>query len=225
MSQKRVKALIVEFFGTLFLSLFIIGTAMSLNQDRTNLSLFLVAAVSSILLAVLIVILLPLSGALLNPLLVMWAIFRKDLTINLGLIVIFLQSVGAILGAYLANYFFATQISLEVEKVTYELPEYLISFLLSFGLIFIVASIRKLDFNGNSAFLIPAWLFATILLSGGTTFSNPSIEIARVFADGFLKFSASNAGLMILAEILGAITAAIVAVYIYGYKLKRIKFR
>ncbi len=225
MSQKRLKALIVELFGTLFLSLFVIGAGINFSQEQDDMNLFLIAIVSALLLAVLIVILLPLSGALLNPLLTMWAVFRKDLTLSLGLIVIFLQTMGAILGAFLANYFFADRSSVSVEQINYGLPNYILGFILAFGLIFIVASIRKLDFNGNSAFLVPGWLFVTVLLSQATSFANPAIEIARVFATGFLAFELSAAGFMILAEMLGAIAAALVAVYIYSYKFKKIKFK
>lgn len=225
MSGKRVKAIIVEGFGTVFLSLFVVGASLNFGAERNTTNLFLIAIMSAIVLAVLIVILLPISGALLNPLLVMWAVFRKDLSLLLGLGIIVLQFVAALLGALLANYFFSTS-SLEISKAAnLEYTQYLLGFLLAFGLIFIVASIRKLDFNANAAFLLPGWLFISIVFSEGASTANPALTVARIFSQGVLEINSTSALFMISAEVLGTFIAFFVAVYIYGYKLKRIKFK
>lgn len=225
MSGKRVKAIIVEGFGTVFLSLFVVGASLNFGMEQNITNLFLIAVMSAIVLAVLIVILLPLSGALLNPLLVLWAIFRKDLSLLLGVGVIVLQFVAALLGALAANYFFSTK-SLEISKATnLEFSQYLLGFFLAFGLIFIVASIRKLDFNANAAFLLPGWLFISILFSEGTSTANPALTVARIFSEGILEINPMGALFMIFAEILGSLTAFLIVLYIYGYKLKRVKLR
>lgn len=225
MSGKRVRAIIVEGFGTVFLSLFVVGASLNFGMEQNITNLFLIAVMSAIVLAVLIVILLPLSGALLNPLLVLWAIFRKDLSLVLGVGVIVLQFVAALLGALAANYFFSTK-SFEISRAAnLEFSQYLLGFFLAFGLIFIVASIRKLDFNANAAFLLPGWLFISILFSEGTSTANPALTVARIFSEGILEINLMGALFLIFAEILGSLTAFLTVLYIYGYKLKRVKLR
>lgn len=223
MSGKRVRAIIVEGFGTLFLSFFILGASLSFGTEQNIVTLFLIAIMSAIVLAILTVILLPLSGALLNPLLVLWAIFRKDLSLLLGAGVIVLQFAAALLGAFLANYFFSTK-SLEISNVaSLEFSQYLLALIFAFGLVFIVASIRKLDFNANAAFLLPGWLFISIIFSEGTSTANPALTVARIFSEGVLEINLMSALFITAAEIIGAFTAFLVAIYIYGYKLKKIK--
>ncbi len=225
MSTKRLKALTVEFFGTLFLTFFVIGALVNFDTYSSPANLLLVAATSAIILAVLIVILLPISGALMNPLLVLWAIFRKDLSLALGSLVIFVQTIAALIGAGLATSLLSNKTMMISASENYDLQKYLIAFILSFGLIFIVASIRKLDFNGNSAFLIPGWLFISILISEGYVFANPAIDLGRMFTSGMSAISPTTFAVLTLVEIFGAVVAALAAVYIYGYKLKRIKFK
>jgi glycerol uptake facilitator-like aquaporin len=225
LSTKRIKALTVEFFGTLFLTFFVIGALVNFDTYGSSANLLLVAATSAIILAVLIVILLPISGALMNPLLVLWAIFRKDLSVTLGMLVIFVQTLGALIGAVLANSLLSNQTMAISVSHTYDVQTYVVAFMLSFGLIFIVASIRKLDFNGNAAFLVPGWLFISILISQGYVFANPAIDLGRMFAASMSTIDPITFSILTLVEVLGAIVAALAAIYIYGYKLKRIRFR
>jgi len=225
LSTKRIKALTVEFFGTLFLTFFVIGALVNFDTYSSPANLLLVAATSAIILAVLIVILLPISGALMNPLLVLWAIFRKDLSVTLGALVIFVQTIAALIGASLASSLLSNQAVAISLSQKYDMQTYVVAFMLSFGLIFIVASIRKLDFNGNAAFLVPGWLFISILISEGYVFANPAIDLGRMFTNGMSAISPTTFSILTLVEVLGAIVAALAAVYIYGYKLKRIRFK
>lgn len=219
--KKVIKIAIVELFGTAILLLSIVGSGIMATAltDDMGIALLINASVISLTLLVLIYVMMPISGAFLNPVVVMQAFIRKSLAATEALLLVIAQTTGAITGSLMANYFFTNQPLQFSNNERISLPVFMSEILATFGLILIIGLKDKFIPQSSLPFLIPAWIFSAIFFTSSTAFANPAVSIARYFTDSLTGIAITSVPWFILAEVIGAL----LAIFAAGYLIKNSK--
>ena len=193
-----MRKLLAEFLGTALLVAIVVGSgimATDLTQD-VGLQLLINTIATVFGLAVLILILAPISGA--------------DLIQGKSSFIQFIQyavvqTVGAITGAFLANAMFDQAVIQTATKLRSGSNLYLAEIVATAGLILVI----NLLVNQKNLTVIPAavaaWIGSAYFFTSSTSFANPAVTIGRTFSDSFAGIAPECAPKFIAAQILGAI--------------------
>jgi len=213
LAENKSRNLIVEFFGTMTLLVSIVGSGFMANLLSQNLGVALLinAAAISLTLLVLIYVLMPISGAFLNPVVVLLALVKKEIRAVFALWLIVAQILGAIMGALAANYFFTGDIWQFSNYDRISPPVFAAEIFATFGLIFLIALKDKIYDKSALVFLVPAWIFSAIFFTSSTAFANPAVSVARYFTDSFTGIALNSVPWFILAELIGFVIAFLLA--------------
>jgi glycerol uptake facilitator-like aquaporin len=196
-----------EFLGIAILALTVVGSgamAQALTTD-VGLQLLINAAATGAVLWVIINLFGHISGAHFNPLVTLFALVRRELSIVDFITFAIAQVLGAIAGTALANLLFdfpAFDISERVREGSNILLSETVA---TAGLIFLIFHL----INSAKSNLIPAavglWIFAAYFFTSSTSFANPAITIGRIFTKTFAGISPESALVFIPFQILGAL--------------------
>jgi glycerol uptake facilitator-like aquaporin len=177
------------------------GTNLS-NDDGIAL---LINTISTIFgLALLILILGPVSGAHFNPAvtLVMFAQRAIELKAAIGYMVA--QILGAIGGAILANLMFdlaAVQISQHARVSSGTLVAEAIA---TSGLIVVIQVFVARQNANHVAIAVAAWIGSAYFFTASTSFANPAVTIGRTFTDTFAGIAPASILPFVAAQLVGA---------------------
>jgi glycerol uptake facilitator-like aquaporin len=194
-----------EFLGTAILALAVVGSgamAQDLTQD-VGLQLLINAAATGAVLWTIINLFGDISGAQFNPLVTLFAVIRREMTLAQLFPFAVAQVLGAIAGTCLANALFGLPVIDISERVRDGSNIYLSEVVATAGLIFLIFHLL----NSAKSNLIPAavglWIFAAYFFTSSTSFANPAITIGRIFTKTFAGISPESALMFIPFQILG----------------------
>ena len=200
------RKLVAEFGGTAALVCIVVGSGiMGTNLSNDDGVALLINAVSTALgLALLILILGPVSGAHFNPAvtLVMFAQRAIELKAAIGYMVA--QILGAIGGAILANVMFdlaAVQISDHARVSTGTLVAEAIA---TAGLIVVIQVFVARQNANHVAIAVAAWIGSAYFFTASTSFANPAVTIGRTFTDTFAGIAPASILPFVAAQLVGA---------------------
>lgn len=200
------RKLLAEFGGTAALVCIVVGSGiMGTNLSNDDGIALLINTVSTVLgLALLILILGPVSGAHFNPAvtLVMFAQRAIELKAAIGYMV--MQILGAIGGAILANVMFdlaAVQISDHARVSTGTLVAEAIA---TAGLIVVIQVFVSRQNANHVAIAVAAWIGSAYFFTASTSFANPAVTIGRTFTDTFAGIAPASILPFIAAQLVGA---------------------
>ena len=200
------RKLIAEFGGTAALVCIVVGSGiMGTNLSNDDGVALLINAVSTALgLALLILILGPVSGAHFNPAvtIVMFAQRAIELKAAIGYMVA--QILGAIGGAILANVMFdlaAVQISDHARVSTGTLVAEAIA---TAGLIVVIQVFVARQNANHVAIAVAAWIGSAYFFTASTSFANPAVTIGRTFTDTFAGIAPASILPFVAAQLVGA---------------------
>ena len=202
-----MKKLLAEYLGTTLLVAIVVGSgimATNLSQD-VGVQL-LINTISTVFgLAVLILILSPISGAHFNPVVTLVDLIQGKSSLLQFIQYALAQVLGAISGALLANAMFDNAIFETATKVRTGSNLYLAELVATAGLILVI----NLLVNQKNLTVIPAavaaWIGSAYFFTSSTSFANPAVTIGRTFSDSFAGIEPSGAPAFITAQILGAL--------------------
>jgi len=202
-----MRKLLAEYLGTALLVAIVVGSgimATDLTQD-VGLQL-LINTISTVFgLAVLILILAPISGAHFNPVVTLVDLIQGKSSIIQFLQYAVVQTAGAISGAFLANAMFANAIIQTATKIRSGNNLYLAEIVATAGLILVI----NLLVSQKNLTVIPAavaaWIGSAYFFTSSTSFANPAVTIGRTFSDSFAGIAPECVLKFIAAQILGAI--------------------
>jgi len=201
------KKLTGEYLGTALLVAIVVGSgimATDLTQD-VGLQLLINTIATVFGLAVLILILAPISGAHFNPVVTLIDLIQGKSSIIQFLQYAVVQTAGAISGAFLANTMFDNAVIQTATKIRSGSNLYLAEIVATAGLILII----NLLVNQKNLSVIPAavaaWIGSAYFFTSSTSFANPAVTIGRTFSDSFAGIALECAPKFIAAQILGAI--------------------
>jgi len=202
-----MRKLLAEYLGTALLVAIVVGSgimATDLTQD-VGLQLLINTIATVFGLAVLILILAPISGAHFNPVVTLIDLIQGKSSVIQFLQYAVVQTAGAISGAFLANAMFDQAIIQTATKIRSGNNLYLAEIVATAGLILVI----NLLVNQKNLTVIPAavaaWIGSAYFFTSSTSFANPAVTIGRTFSDSFAGIAPECAPQFIAAQILGAL--------------------
>ena len=202
-----MRKLLAEYLGTALLVAIVVGSgimATDLTQD-VGLQLLINTIATVFGLAVLILILAPISGAHFNPVVTLIDLIQGKSSVIQFLQYAVVQTAGAISGAFLANAMFDQAIIQTATKIRSGNNLYLAEIVATAGLILVI----NLLVNQKNLTVIPAavaaWIGSAYFFTSSTSFANPAVTIGRTFSNSFAGIAPECAPQFIAAQILGAI--------------------
>ena len=205
--------LTAEFIGTAFLLATVVGSgvmAERLAGGNAAIALLGNAIPTGAILYVLITMFGPISGAHFNPAVTLVFAMRREIAAREGAAFAAAQIAGGAIGVLAAHAMFELPL-LQVGDAARTGPaQWLAEVVATFGLILaILATVR------NRPEAVPAvvglYITAAYWFTASTSFANPAVTIARSFSDTFAGIAPSHAPAFIIAQIAGALAAAIIA--------------
>jgi len=203
--------LFAEFLGTALLVAVVVGSGIMVDTLTSDMAVALLLNQLATILAlgVLVALLLPISGAQINPAVTLTMMIRRTMTLPEGLGYIVMQAVGGVLGTIAAHAMFDRAL-IEVstnERIT---PgTFLAEMIATTGLI---ALILTSIYQGKTSWLpllVPAWIGAGYFFTSSTSFANPAVTIARGFTESFTGIAWTSVPWFIAAQVIGAVIALV----------------
>ena len=199
--------LVAEFVGMAILACVVVGSGiMGTNLSSDPGVALLINTISTIFaLAILILILGPISGAHFNPAVTLVSLAEKTMKAKQVFAYIAVQVAGAITGAIVANAMFdltLLQIS-ETERVT--TGKLLGEVIATAGLIIVIGTLVARSQTNLIPVVVAGWIGSAYFFTSSTSFANPAITIGRAFSDTFAGIAPSSVLPFIVAQLIGAV--------------------
>jgi glycerol uptake facilitator-like aquaporin len=221
-SRPIARRLLAEFLGTALLVAVVVGSgiaAAELSPDDIGIQLLENSTATVLGLAVLILMLGPVSGAHFNPVVTVadWFLSRRDArgfsARHIAPYVV-AQIAGAIVGAVLANAMFdvGTGFS-EHERASG--GHLLAEVVANAGLVLLIFSLVRTDRAALAAPAVGAYIGAAYWFTSSTSFANPAVTIGRMFTDTFAGIAPSSVLAFIAAQAVGAAIGVALALALY----------
>ena len=216
--QPLVRRLLAEFLGTGLLVTVVVGSgiaAAELSPDDVGLQLLENSMATVFGLAILILMLGPVSGAHFNPVVTVadWFLSRRDPEgFSASHIVPYMaaQSLGAVAGALLANAMFDVGTAFS-EHERASSGHLLGEVVATAGLVLLIFALVRSDRTAVIAPAVGAYIGAAYWFTSSTSFANPAVSLGRMFSDTFAGIAPSSVPAFVLAQVLGgAIGVALV---------------
>lgn len=205
------RRLFAETLGSLLLAATVIGSgvmAERLSAGNAGVALLANTGATVAILAVLIAMLGPLSGAHFNPAVSLVQALRGELRLADAIAYVPAQIVGCILGAVLAHAMFELPLLQSSTHVRAGAAQWLSEGVATTGLIVVILGCTGV---ASASWRVPAWIGAAYWFTASTSFANPAITIARSLSDTFAGIRISDAPMFIVSQISGALVGFVVA--------------
>jgi glycerol uptake facilitator-like aquaporin len=199
--------LAAEGIGSLLLAATVIGSGiMSERLAGGNLAIALIANTGATVavLATLIALLGPVSGAHFNPAVSFVQALRGALPWREACAYGVIQVAGCCAGAILAHAMFALPLIQSSLHARTGVAQWLGEFVATLGLLLVVLGHRRAQ---DAPWMVAAWIGAAYWFTSSTSFANPAITIARSLSNTFAGIAPSHVLGFIVAQCLGAAAA------------------
>lgn len=211
------RRLVAEGIGTALLLAVVVGSGIMgerLADGNEAIALLGNTLSTGAALVVLITIFGPLSGAHFNPVVTVVFAIRREISWGLAFAYGLVQTVGAVLGVWVAHLMFVTPILQVSQKLRDGTAQGLAEAVATFGLIAtILGSIR---FRPDATpMMVGLYITSAYWFTASTSFANPAVTLARSLSDSFAGIAPSSAPLFIMAQVGGALVAALLCGWLF----------
>jgi glycerol uptake facilitator-like aquaporin len=167
-------------------------------------------------LVVLIHIFGPVSGAHFNPAVTLAMLLRRTIDGRMAALYVAVQTIGAILGAWLAHAMFAEPLWQVSSKLRAGPALGLAEAVATFGLIGTILGTERArpDFT---AVAVGLYITAAYWFTASTSFANPAVTVARSLSNSFAGIAPASVPLFIAGQLVGAV----LAVATFGWLFRR----
>lgn len=210
------RRLVAEALGTALLVATVVGSgvmAASLTSD-VGLALLANTLATGAILAVLIPVFGPISGAQFNPAVTLVLLLRRQLSVGEALLHVLVQIAGGLIGTWAAHLMFAHNLFETSTHVRTGAPQWFAECVATFGLVLVILG-AKPD-PDRTGWLVGLYIVAAYWFTASTSFANPAVTIARSFTDTFAGIRPLDAPLFIVAQLAGAVLAFLVARWLFN---------
>ena len=202
---QTLKKAIAEFLGTATLLTVVAGSGIQAARLSQDGGVQLLINISSIVLALalIIIVVAPISGAQLNPVVSLIELLKRNQSAGLTLSFIIAQTLGAITGAIFANVMFdlpAIQFS-EHQRVT--TGTLIGEVFATAGLIAVIGILAKRNHPKFIPFAVAGWIYSACFVTSSTAFANPAVTIGRAFTGTYVGIDFASVLPFILAQLAG----------------------
>ncbi|MDI7860335.1 aquaporin [Rhizobiaceae bacterium n13] len=202
----------VEAVGACLLTVAMVGSGLAVEQKLAGepiaASLVIAISIAGSLVG-LIIALGKVSGGHYNPLITIGQWLRGERSTVCTICYVVAQVVGGIVGSTIATTMFGTTAAHIADGV----PSFgLITseFVAATGLLIIVIGCGRSSRWDTGPFAVGAWLTAAILATPSTSYANPAVTIAAVFAGGPVALTVVSAVTFVAAQIVGLLAAIVI---------------
>ena len=205
------RALLAEGLGAMLLTATVIGSGIMAERLASgNLAVALIANTGATVavLATLIALFGPISGAHFNPAVSLIEALRGNLSVQAAIAYAVVQILGCVAGAFLAHAMFELPIIQSSIHLRAGPAQWLSEAVATAGLILIVIGSTN---PKEAAWRVAAWIGAAYWFTASTSFANPAITIARALSNTFAGIAPSNAPAFIVSQLCGALIGLVLA--------------
>ena len=164
-------------------------------------------------LATLIALLGPVSGAHFNPAVSIVQALRGVLSWRQAGAYAVIQIAGCCAGAILAHAMFELPLIQTSLHARTGLAQWLSEIVATLGLLLVVFGHRRAE---DAPWMVAAWIGAAYWFTASTSFANPAITIARALSNTFSGIAPEDVPAFILAQFVGALAALLLARFIFN---------
>ena len=202
----RPRRLFAEFLGTLLLAAVVVGSgiaAQSLSPGQVGLELAENAIATALGLGVIILVLAPISGAHLNPIIsLIDSLLGRRPWID-AITYIPVQIVGCVAGTLLANVMFDRP-AVTISSTDRSSPGHFIGEIVATaGLVLVVFLLARLGLERFAPSAVGAYIGAAYFFTSSTSFANPAITIGRIFTGSFAGIAPNCVLGFVIAQLIG----------------------
>ena len=212
-TEKLARRAAAETLGTAFLLAAVVGSgimAERLAGGNAAIALLGNTLPTGAMLAVLILIFGPVSGAQFNPAVSAAFALRGELSPRgLGIYAI-CQICGALLGVWVAHLMFDLSVFQVSLKGRTGAGQWLAEFVATFGLLLTIFGCAA-RVPSSIAYAVGLYITAAYWFTASTSFANPAVTIARSLSDTFSGIAPGGVGAFIAAQFAGALAATALA--------------
>jgi glycerol uptake facilitator-like aquaporin len=217
-AQPLARRLAGEGLGSLLLAATVVGSGiMAERLSGGNLAVALLAntAATVAVLAALIALLGPVSGAHFNPAVTVVEALRGRLAWRDAGTYAVIQIVGCCAGALIAHVMFELPVWQASAHVRTGPAQWLAEAVATFGLLLVVLGHRRSE---DAPWMVAAWIWAAYWFTSSTSFANPAITVARSLTNTFAGIRPADIPGFIAAQFVGALAALAVARVLFPVK-------
>lgn len=203
------RRLAAEALGTGLLLATVIGSGIMgerLAEGNVALALLANSLATGCMLAVLIVILGPVSGAHFNPAVTLALASRSQHHWREVAPYLLAQILGAFAGVAAAHLMFQEPLFLAATHVRSGAAQWWSEFVATFGLLSVIWGCLRQRLAGLP-YLVAAYITAAYWFTASTSFANPAVTLARAASDTFAGIRFNDVSAFVMAQLLGAFCA------------------
>jgi glycerol uptake facilitator-like aquaporin len=227
MTEPLPRRLFAEALGTAFLLATVIGSGIMgerLAGGNTALALLGNTLPTGAMLAVLILIFGPVSGAHFNPAVTAAFAVRGELPGREALLYTAVQIAGGLIGVLTAHAMFDLPLWQIATKARVGFAQELAEFVATFGLLLtIFGCVARAP--AATPFAVGLYITAAYWFTASTSFANPAVTVARSFSDTFAGIAPGGVAPFIVAQFAGAAVALAVSRWLWRPAATRKKAR
>jgi glycerol uptake facilitator-like aquaporin len=204
--------LLAEFIGTALLLATVIGSgimAERLAGGNVALALLGNTLATGAMLAVLITMFGPISGAHFNPAVTGVMLAKRELSADAAMAFIAAQCAGALTGMVAAHLMFDQAVLQLSQKARSGPSQWFSEWVATFGLIAAILLTRRASPAAVPA-IVGLYITAAYWFTASTSFANPAVTLARAFTDSFAGIRLADVPAFVAAQLLGAACAVLV---------------
>lgn len=201
------RQLLAEGLGSALLAATVIGSgimAERLALGNSAVALLANTGATVAVLAALIALLGPISGAHFNPAVSLIEAIRRRLPWGAAGGYVVVQVLGCCIGALLAHAMYELPLVQYSQHIRAGGAQWLSEGVATFGLLLVVLGHRRSE---DAPWMVAAWIGAAYWFTASTSFANPAITIARSLTNTFSGIRPADVPGFIGAQILGALAA------------------
>lgn len=196
------RAALAEAAGTATLVMSVVGSGIMAQQltDDVALQLLVNAVATVLVLGTLIVVLLPVSGAHLNPVVSGVLLVRGAVSPGRCAAYVVAQLAGAVVGTVAAHAMYERSAVSTFAGDRGGAGQWLGEVVATAGLVLVVllADRRALPLA------VPAWIGAAYFVTSSTSFANPAVTVGRALTDSFSGIAWADVPWFVVAQVVGA---------------------
>ena len=209
-SEPLWRRLLAEGFGSTTLATAVIGSGIAADRltDDNAIALIANTGATVAVLAVLIALLGPLSGAHFNPAVSLALTLSRRLSRRDCAAYVVVQFAGCCLGAVLAHAMFDMPLLQLSNQERGGAGLWLAEAIATLGLLLIVLGHNRRE---DVSWMVAGWIGAAYWFTSSTSFANPAITVARSLSDTFAGIRPLDTPTFIGAQIAGALLALLLS--------------
>jgi glycerol uptake facilitator-like aquaporin len=206
-----------EWLGTALLLAAVVGSgimAQRLAGGNGALALLCNTLPTGAMLAVLILVFAPLSGAHFNPAVSLACAMRGELPRRTAALYVVVQVIGAVAGVWVAHLMFELPLWQLSGTARAGPGQWLAEAVATFGLILTIFGCGART-PAAVPYAVGLYITAAYWFTASTSFANPAVTLARSLSDTFAGIAPAGVPAFVLAQLLGALAALVIARWLW----------